>query len=103
MHCRDPENLLYNDLVPKDAKLWVAALKPQLGTGRDDTVTFCGWRQVRTVYVVKENNKCMPPELQIQFAETAGSKVEKSNSGQVPIVSMPARIAEIVKAAVERG
>ena len=101
MYCQEPENLLYNDLNAEDAKTWVAALKPQPAAGWDSTVTFCGWRQVPSVYVVTENDKCIPPALQLQLAELAGSKVEKVFSGHVPMVSMPEKIAAIVKTAAE--
>ena len=101
MHCLEPENLLYNDLRPEDAKTWVAALKPQPAAGWDSTVTFCGWRQVPSVYVVTEDDKCIPPAMQLQLAETAGSKVVKCGSGHVPMVSMLEKLAEVVKTATE--
>ena len=99
MHCKTPESLLFNDLDPEDAKAWIEKLQTQPATGWDGTVTYCGWKDVPSVYLVCEKDACIPPQLQLQLAENAGSKIEKCQAGHMPMVSVPERVAEVIKEA----
>lgn len=100
MHCLTPEKLLFNDLDDETAKTWVKKLQSHPASGWDDTITYCGWKDVPSVYLVCENDGCIPPPLQLQLAKTAGSKIEKCAAGYMAMVSMPEMVVEvIVKAA----
>ena len=97
MHCKSPETLLFHDLDPTSAEKWKKELQPQPSEGWDDTVTYCGWKDVSSVYLVCENDQVIPPPMQLQLAELAGSKVEKCGAGHMSILSMPEKVAEVVK------
>ena len=100
MHCVTPEKIMLNDLDDKAAKTWVTKLRSQPASGWDDTVSYCGWRDVSSVYLVCEGDACIPPPVQLQLAETAGSRIEKCPAGHMPMLSMPEKVVEvIVKAA----
>ncbi|KAL6720076.1 hypothetical protein ACLMJK_001997 [Lecanora helva] len=101
MHCLEPEKLFYNDLPPDDAKTWIDELKTQPATEWDSTVTYCGWREVPSVYLVCENDQTIPPSMQLQCAELAGSQIERCDGGHVAMVSMPEKVAEVIKMAAE--
>ena len=103
MHCADPKNNLFGDLVPEEATKWTKALQIQPAAGWDDTVTYGAWKDVPSVYLVCEGDACIPPEMQLQMAEMAGSEVEKCAAGHMPMLSMPERVVEVVRAAVEEG
>lgn len=75
-------------------------LQPQPSEGWDETITYCGWRDVPSVYLVCENDQVLPPQLQFQLAGLAGSKVEKCGAGHMPFLSMPEKVAEVVKNAI---
>ena len=97
MHCVTPDEVLFNDLDEEVAQTWVKKLQTQLVADWDDTVTCCGWKDVPSVYLVCEGDACIPPPMQLQLAETAGSKVEKCTAGHMVMVSMPEKVAEVVK------
>lgn len=100
LHCKSPEALLFNDLDTASAEKWTKELQPQPSQGWDDTVTYCGWRDVPSVYLVCENDQVIPPPMQLQLAELAGSKVEKCGAGHMSFLSMPEKVADIVKDAI---
>ena len=95
-----PEMILFNDLEEGKAKAWAEKLQPQPAHDWQGQVTYCGWREVLSVYLVCEEDKCNPPLLQLQMAKGAGSQVERCAAGHMPMISMPKKVAEvIVKAA----
>ena len=63
-------------------------------------VTFCGWREVPSVYLVCENDQALSRDWQIQMAEAAGSRIERCDAGHMVMLSMPEKVAEVVQAAV---
>ena len=101
MHCLTPDKLLFNDLEPAVAEKWVNALQLQPAEGWNGTVTYCGWREVPSVYLVCEGDQMIPPPMQVQIGEMAGSKMEKCGAGHMPHLSMPEKVADVVKGAIE--
>ena len=55
-----------------------------------------------SVYLVCENDGCIPPPMQLQMAESAGSKVEKCKAGHMPMISVPERVAEVIMQAARQ-
>ena len=100
MHCKSPETLLFNDLDAASAENWTKKLSPQPSEGWDQTVTYGGWKDVPSVYLVCENDQVLPPPLQLQMAELAGSKVEQCGAGHIPFLSMPEKVVEVVRDAI---
>ena len=100
MHCKTPETLLFSDLDAASAEDWTRKLRPQPAEGWDQTVTYAGWKDVSSVYLVCENDQVIPPQMQLQMAELAGSKVEKCGAGHVPFLSMPEKVADVVRSAI---
>lgn len=97
MHCVTPDKVLFNDLDEEVAQTWVKKLQTQPAADWDDTVTYGGWKDVPSVYLVCEGDACIPPPMQLQLAETAGSKIEKCAAGHMVILSMPEKVVEVVK------
>ena len=96
MHCVTPEKLLFNDLDDGTAKIWVEKMQSQPASDWDETVTYCGWKDVPSVYLVCEGDSCIPPPMQLQMAESAGSEIEKCAAGHMAMVSMPEKVVEII-------
>ncbi len=95
-----PEEILFNDLDDETAKAWVQTLQSQPAYNWDGRVTYCGWRDISSVYLVCEGDCCMPPHVQLRLASATGSQIEKCAAGHMPMVSMPEKVVEvIVKAA----
>jgi len=99
--CMTPEKLLFNDLDEPEKDKWIKALRTQPAEGWDDMVTYCAWSHVPSVYLVCEGDAIIPTSLQLQFAEAASSKIEKCGAGHMPMLSMPERVVEVIRGAVE--
>ena len=103
MRCVDPEKSLFGDLPPEEAAKWAKDLQIQPADGWDDVVTYGAWKDVPSVYLVCEGDACLPPAMQLQMAERAGSSVEKCAAGHMPMISVPEKVVEVVVAAVKAG
>ncbi|KAA8568756.1 hypothetical protein EYC84_007750 [Monilinia fructicola] len=99
MYCATPEKLLFNDLSEKYVEKWKKVLKSQPAFGWDGTITYAGWKDVPSVYLVCENDQCIPQPLQEQLAGAAGSKVERCAGGHMVMLSMPDKVVEVIKSA----
>ena len=100
LYCSQPDTLLFND-IPEDEKAkWLSTLKPQPGQGWDDVVSYTGWKDVPSTYLICEEDRALPVQLQEQLAGLASSKIERCSSGHVPQVSEPRRVMEVIKSAI---
>ena len=103
MHCKSPEDLLFNDLDEISTKMWLKTLQPQPAEGWDKTVTYCGWRKVTSGYLVCDNDQIIPAPMQHELAALAGSIVETYDAGHMPMLSMPDKVAEVIVNAAVRA
>jgi Alpha/beta hydrolase family len=101
MHCVSPETTLFSDLSFSETERWMRELKCQPGEGWDQTTVYCGWRDVESVYLVCEQDKCLPKSVQEQCAKLARSQVERCQAGHMVMLSMPEKVVEVVLKAVE--
>ena len=102
LYCTTPEKLLFDDLDDDAAKeKWMKTLRPQPAEGWDGTVTYCGWREVPSVYIVCEKDQLIPPPMQEQIAGLAGSEVEKCSAGHMAMLSAPDKVSEVIEAAAK--
>ncbi|MCJ1395230.1 hypothetical protein MMC18_008113 [Xylographa bjoerkii] len=83
LNCAMPEKLLFSDLDQRAATEWTAKLQTQPAEGWFGTVTYCGWKDVPSVYLVCEGDALIPPPMQVQLAESAGSRIEKCSAGHM--------------------
>ena len=63
-------------------------------------MTYCGWKEIPSVYLVCERDQAIPPPIQVQLAEGAGSKIETCAAGHMPQIGMPEKVAEVIEKAV---
>ncbi|PYH91652.1 alpha/beta-hydrolase [Aspergillus ellipticus CBS 707.79] len=98
-YCAQPEVLLFDDVAEPEKAMWLAEMKPQPAQGWDGTVTYAGWKQVPSVYLITEGDKALPVPLQEQLAGLAGSHIERCSAGHMPQLSQPGRVVEVIKAA----
>lgn len=99
MFCVTPEKLLFNDLSPEEASVWVEKLSCQPSSGWDDVVDYVGWKKVSSVYLVAENDAILKKDLQLQMAEMAGSQVDRCNAGHCVMIGQPEKCLEVVRKA----
>ncbi|KAL3488562.1 alpha/beta-hydrolase [Aspergillus germanicus] len=95
---------LYSDLPDAEAKLWESRLIPQSYKVQTTPVTRAAYEYIPSTYLVCENDKAVPPELQRMFAGMANAEVGTCDAGHSPMLSQPGtlvgRIAGVVDSAV---
>ena len=101
MFCKDSRNLLFSDLSDTQAKEWSKVLRPQPAEGWDSTVTYCGWKDVPSVYLVCESDQVIPVGMQEQMAQLAGSEVVRCGAGHMCILSAKEEVTEVIKGVLE--
>jgi pimeloyl-ACP methyl ester carboxylesterase len=68
----------------------------QSAEGWNDVITYGGWKDVPSVFLIAEEDKVLPLELQRQFAAMAGSEVETVKAGHMVILSQPEKCLEVI-------
>ncbi|KAJ5619236.1 hypothetical protein N7510_003220 [Penicillium lagena] len=96
----EPDVLLFNDIPEQEKAKWLAELRPQPASGWDGKVTYTGWKDVPSVYLICEGDKALPVPLQEQLAALANSKIQRCSAGHVPQLSQPEKVMEVIKAAI---
>ncbi|KAE8325072.1 Alpha/beta hydrolase fold-1 [Aspergillus sergii] len=100
LHCVQPEQTLFNDLNEEEKGKWLEVLRPQPAQGWNAATTYAGWKEVKSVYLVCEEDQVIPAFLQEELAGLAGSRVQRCNAGHMPHLSQPSRVVEVIKDAV---
>ncbi|KAI0123418.1 Alpha/beta hydrolase fold-1 [Xylariales sp. AK1849] len=103
--CNTPEKILFNDLSPEEASKWITQLQPEPVEGWEAQLTYMGWRDIPSTYILCEKDNIIPPALQEQFAALSQSRLERIPASHMAQVSQPSAVAEIVLriAQVESG
>jgi len=98
-HCKDPMNLLFNDLPPNVAESWLAKFQRQPATGWADVVEHAGWKDAPSVYLICENDQAMSVGLQEKVSAMAGCEIERCGSGHMVTLTMPEKVVEMIRRA----
>jgi len=93
--------LFYNDVDPETAKVMVEGLKSQSYGAFLSKVTYTAWRDIPSTYLICENDKCLPVELQEAMMKTPGAlfEEERCRAGHSPFLSMPRFTADVIRRA----
>lgn len=90
---------IYNDLPEAEARHFMNQMPNHSTISLSGELTYPGYKFIPTTYLVTENDKIISPEAQkemIAFAEGEGVKVNviTTQSGHVPMLSIPEKVAE---------
>ncbi|MFC5213307.1 alpha/beta hydrolase [Streptomyces coerulescens] len=92
---------LYGDLSEEQAARSVRKLVPQSVRSFSERVTKAGWPAVPSTYIICDQDKALP--LQVQETLAARAKdVHRLKSGHSPFLSMPAELAALL-ASIAQG
>jgi pimeloyl-ACP methyl ester carboxylesterase len=83
------------------AQTWLAKLQCQPAEGWNDVITYGAWKEIPSIYLVAEEDKLLPPEIQAQCAAMAGSEVLGVKAGHMLMLSQPEKCLEMILKAVE--
>ena len=97
------DRVLYNDLSPSEASLWASRLIAQSYQVQTTKITHTAWRYVPSTYLICENDQAAPVQYQERFAASAGSQVERCNSGHSPHLSQPQMLVRKIHEAVQKA
>jgi pimeloyl-ACP methyl ester carboxylesterase len=84
------------DVDPTEANIWATVQKP---TNQSLTAEKSGppaWKQLPTWYQVSENDRLIPPDIQLLFAERMNATTLSLNSSHASLLSQPDDIAELI-------
>lgn len=99
MVCKHPETNLFNDLSPEAANDYLDKLSYQPASGWDGRITYTGWKQIPSIYLICKNDRILSEAQQRDMAGMAGSEIRECEAGHMVQCSMPSLVAECVKAA----
>ncbi|KAJ0417428.1 alpha/beta-hydrolase [Aspergillus carlsbadensis] len=98
---KNGSSTLYSDLPSAEAQLWESRLIAQSYRVQTTPVTRAAYEYIPSTYLVCENDRAVPPEIQRMFAALAGARVEACGAGHSPMLSqtgmLVARIARVVE------
>ncbi|VUC21584.1 unnamed protein product [Clonostachys rosea] len=96
--CVDSVDSLFHDLPAAEAAAWQAKMdvQPLIETWKG-TITYCGWKDVSSTYIICEEDRLLPIPVQEAMAAMAGSKVVRLACGHMGHISATDDLAEVIK------
>lgn len=64
-------------------------------------ISYAGWKDVKSWYLVCKNDKIVPEEMQVSMAGLAGSEVLYCDAGHMAQLSMPEVVFERTREVAE--
>jgi pimeloyl-ACP methyl ester carboxylesterase len=90
------------DVAPATAALIAATQGPINSKAFGDTTTVAAWKTKPNYYIVSAKDRMIAPELQQVFARKLNATTTTLQASHVPMVSQPAKVAEVIIAAAQR-
>ncbi|MBV7538228.1 alpha/beta hydrolase [Duganella sp. sic0402] len=90
------------DVPAATARLIAATQGPIAAKAFSDTTTVAAWKNKANYYIVASKDRMIAPELEQAFAKKINAVTTTLPTGHVPMVSQPAKVAEVIIAAAQR-
>lgn len=90
------------DVPAAKAALIAATQGPIAAKAFGDTTTVAAWKTKANYYIVASKDRMIAPELEQAFARKINAVTTTLPTGHVPMVSQPAKVAEVIIAAAQR-
>jgi pimeloyl-ACP methyl ester carboxylesterase len=84
------------DLPMAERKVLAATQGPTNGACFGAKISSAAWHMKPTWYVVADNDRMIPPELERRFAKAMNAKTISLPSSHVPMLSHPAQVADFI-------
>lgn len=88
-------------MTDSDATEWMAKLQCQPANW-DGVTTYCGWREVPSLYIILEKDNAILPGVQEQMAKLAGSRITRLDAGHMAQLTKTNDVAQIIISATKR-
>jgi pimeloyl-ACP methyl ester carboxylesterase len=94
----NPKELFFNDLPEDEAQKWSTnKMYPEPTEGWEKPITYMGWRDIPSSYIVCEKDNLIPAPLQETLGQLAGSTLIRMDTGHFPQLSQPEELARIIQ------
>jgi len=90
------------DVPPAAAALIAATQGPISAKAFADTTTVAAWKTKPNYYIASADDRMIAPALQQAFARKLNATTVTLKTSHVPMVSQPAKVAEVIIAAAQR-
>jgi len=90
------------DVPAATARLIAATQGPIAAKAFADTTTVAAWKNKANYYIVASKDRMIAPELEQAFAKKINAVTTTLPTSHVPMVSQPAKVAEVIIAAAQR-
>jgi pimeloyl-ACP methyl ester carboxylesterase len=90
------------DVSPATAALIAATQGPINSKAFGETTTVAAWKTKPNYYIVATKDRMIAPELEAAFAKKLNAVTTTLPTSHVPMVSQPAKVAEVILAAAQR-
>jgi pimeloyl-ACP methyl ester carboxylesterase len=87
------------DVDPARARVMHAVQQALAGSAFSDVMAEPAWKSLPSWYLVAGNDEAIPPEAERQFASRMGAVTIEVSSSHLAMVSHPAEVAQLIKAA----
>jgi pimeloyl-ACP methyl ester carboxylesterase len=89
------------DVEPTKARVLYAVQQPLTVTAFNEAMGTPAWKSLPSWYLVATDDEAIPPDAERQFAARMGATTVEVASSHVAMVSHPAEVTDLVKAAAE--
>jgi pimeloyl-ACP methyl ester carboxylesterase len=89
------------DVTPAQAALIAATQGPIAAKAFGETTTVAAWKNKANYYIVASKDRMIAPELEQAFAKKINAVTTTLPTSHVPMVSQPAKVAEVILAAAK--
>ena len=89
------------DVEPTKAKVMYAVQQPLTVSAFNEVMGTPAWKSLPSWYLVATEDEAIPPDAERQFAARMGATTVEIASSHVAMVSHPAEVTNLVKAAAE--
>jgi pimeloyl-ACP methyl ester carboxylesterase len=89
------------DVEPTKARVLYAVQQPLTVSAFNEAMGTPAWKSLPSWYLVATDDEAIPPDAERQFAARMGATTVEVASSHVAMVSHPAEVTDLVKAAAE--
>jgi pimeloyl-ACP methyl ester carboxylesterase len=94
---KDPEDVFFHDVPKSEAEAWSSKVSTEPTQGWEIPLTYMGWREIPSHYILCEQDRMLPLPLQEHFSSLAGSVPLRMDAGHFPHVSQPQQLTAIIQ------
>ncbi|KAI0108671.1 hypothetical protein GGR51DRAFT_514554, partial [Nemania sp. FL0031] len=100
---KNPAKIIYDDLPDEEAKYWESKIVDQSFAVQTTEMTRGPQKKCPSTYVLCKNDHGPPPHIQELWAEAAGSKLIKIDSGHSPMLSRTEELTGLIDVAAKEA